>query len=261
MPSDIQPDLVVTAVSYSIQWLQPEANRQAVEQLLPTLPKRDIILLPETFTTGFGLGMEKLAEPPSGPTLQWMHAMARQYGAMMVATWIVRQGDQCFNRLHLITPEGDCHTYDKAHTFRPSGESTIIARGRQRTVVEWRGWRLRPAVCYDLRFPTWLRNSNTPNGRLAYDLLLVCANWPSSRQAAWDTLLRARAIENLCYAAGCNCRGTDPSGATYIGGSALIDHKGTPLATDSNSHYATATFHLHDLHHFRQRWPFHLDFD
>lgn len=261
MPSDIQQHLVVTAVSYNIEWMQPEANRKRIAQLLSTLPPSDMIVLPETFTTGFGLGMEQLAEPSEGITLQWMQEMAAKQDAMMVGSWIVGEGGECHNRMHLVMPNGEWHTYDKAHTFRVSGEADIVARGKEKRVVEWRGWRLRPAVCYDLRFPTWLRNSNEPDGRMGYDVLVVCANWPNSRQHAWNILLKARAIENLSYVVGCNRTGADNGGATYDGGSCLINYRGEILESKHNAAYVSATLDHKALMGFRERWPFNLDFD
>ena len=217
----------------------------------------DIFVVPETFTTGFGDHMASLAEAPDGPTLQWARQMAAKHDLLLVGTWIVREGDRCYNRLHWVYPDGTYGFYDKAHTFRPSGEHDIISRGTRRKVFEYKGWRIKPAVCYDLRFPKWLRNDG-----MAYDLLLVCANWPASRREAWTTLLKARAIENLCYTVGCNRCGVDGVGGEYSGNSAIIDYKGFPLAeaaADDQSSPPPST--KTNLDSFRQKWPLYLDFD
>ena len=248
--------MVITLYQQDIRWHEPEENRQRVESALAAAPKSDIFVVPETFTTGFGEGMVGLAEEPDGDTLQWARRMAAQYDRLFVGTWIVREEGRCYNRMHWVRPDGSYGTYDKAHTFRVSGEYDVIARGTRREVFEWRGWKIKPAICYDLRFPKWLRNDN-----MDYDLLLICANWPGSRHEAWSTLLKARAIENLCYVVGCNRCGIDGVGGSYSGNSAAIDYKGLPLAECTGEETLTVTLDKERLDTFRQRWPFYLDFD
>ncbi|MBP3762742.1 MAG: nitrilase family protein [Bacteroidales bacterium] len=247
--------MVITLYQQDILWAQPDANRRQAEAALEG-SHGDIFVLPETFTTGFGDHMAALAEPPGGPTLQWAQQMAARHDMLLVGTWIVKVNGCCYNRLHWIYPDGTHGHYDKAHTFRVSGEADQIGRGTERPTFEYKGWRIRPAVCYDLRFPKWLRNEG-----LDYDLLLLCANWPASRREAWSTLLRARAIENLCYVAGCNRTGTDPHGSLYTGDSAVVDYKGLPLQPSTDGLFLTATLDRERLAAFRERWPFHLDFD
>ena len=249
--------LHITLCQHDIVWGDSEANRRRVATALAAAPATDVFVVPETFTTGFGDHMASLAEPSAGPTLHHAQTMAARYGVLFVGTWIVREGDRCYNRLHWVLPDGTYGHYDKAHTFRISGEADQIARGASRITFEYKGWRIHPAVCYDLRFPTWLRNSG-----MDYDLLLVCANWPASRREAWTTLLRARAIENLCYAVGCNRTGTDGHGGEYSGDSMAIDPKGFAIAADdARPGCLTFTLDLDRLRSFRERWPFYLDFD
>ena len=254
-------DLQITFYQQNIVWGDAEANRRAIEEHMLLVPKRtDLFVVPETFTTGFGDHMAALAEKPMGPTLRWAQQLASKYNFLFVGTWIVLEGDRCYNRLHWVYPNGTFGWYDKAHTFRVSGEYDIICRGTQREVFEYKGWKIKPAVCYDLRFPKWLRNDD-----LSYDLLLVCANWPGSRHEAWTTLLKARAIENLSYVLGCNRCGTDGVGGNYTGNSALIDYKGFPMAeaeaeAESNQ-LVTVTLDKEKLDTFRQHWPLYLDFD
>ena len=259
-------DLSITFYQQDIVWGDAEANRHQVEAAIAAAPKSDIFVVPETFTTGFGDHMASLAEEQEGPTLQWARRMAGSHNTLFVGTWIVREGDRCYNRLHWIFPDGTYGTYDKAHTFRVSGEYDIISRGTRRELFEYKGWRIKPAVCYDLRFPKWLRNDCCGVGsadNLDYDMLLVCANWPGSRHEAWTTLLKARAIENLCYVLGCNRSGVDGVGGKYTGNSALIDFKGFPLAEakEGADQTVTVTLDKEKLDTFRQHWPFHLDFD
>ena len=252
-------DLRVTFFQQDIVWGAAEANRRAVEDSLFLVPHNtDIFVVPEPFTTGFGDHMAALAENPMGPTFRWAQQLASKRNFLFVGTWIVREGDKCYNRLHWIYPNGSFGWYDKAHTFRVSGEYDIISRGTQREVFEYKGWKIKPAVCYDLRFPKWLRNDN-----LSYDLLLVCANWPGSRHEAWTTLLKARAIENLSYVLGCNRCGKDGVGGDYTGNSALIDYKGFPVAEAEAGIEGLVSVALDKgrLDNFRERWPLYLDFD
>ena len=251
-------DLTITFFQQDIVWGDAEANRQKTESSMVGVSDTDIFVVPETFTTGFGDHMASLAEPQEGPTLQWARQMAARHNFLFVGTWIVREGDRCYNRLHWVFPDGSFGYYDKAHTFRVSGEYDIIKRGTERKVFEYKGWKIKPAICYDLRFPKWLRNDN-----LSYDLLLVCANWPGSRHEAWTTLLKARAIENESYVLGCNRCGKDGVGGNYTGNSALIDYKGFPLAEAEAEadQLITITLDKEKLDTFRQHWPLYLDFD
>lgn len=246
-------ELNITFYQQDIIWGDAEANRHAVEERMHHC---DIFVVPETFTTGFGDHMASLAEEQEGPTLQWARKMAAKHDFLFVGTWIVKDNNMCYNRLHWVYPDGSYGTYDKGHTFRVSGEADQIARGTRREVFEWRGWKIKPAICYDLRFPKWLRNDN-----LDYDLLLICANWPGSRHEAWTTLLKARAIENQCYVLGCNRAGTDGANIPYTGNSALIDYKGFILAEADGEQAVNATINKDKLYTFREHWPFYLDFD
>ena len=250
--------LNITIYQQDIRWHEPEENRRRAEAALAKAPASDIFVVPETFTTGFGDHMAALAENPMGPTFRWAQKLASRHNFLFVGTWIVREGDKCYNRLHWIYPNGSFGYYDKAHTFRVSGEYDIISRGTQREVFEYKGWKIKPAVCYDLRFPKWLRNDN-----LSYDLLLVCANWPGSRHEAWTTLLKARAIENLSYVLGCNRCGKDGVGGDYTGNSALIDYKGFPVAEAEagDEGLVSVVLDKERLDSFRERWPLYLDFD
>lgn len=256
--------MVITLYQHDILWADPEANRRRVEAEMASLPAdTDIFVVPETFTTGFGDHMAALAEAPDGPTLQWAQQMAKWHDVLFVGTWIVREGGRCYNRLHWVFPDGAFGSYDKAHTFRPSGEHDVIARGTEKVVFEYKGWRIRPAVCYDLRFPKWLRNAPAASSSSAmqYDLLLVCANWPGSRHEAWTTLLKARAIENLCYVAGCNRMGLDGHNGEYSGHSTIVDYKGFAIAETTACETVSATLDKKRLDDFRQKWPLYLDFD
>lgn len=259
----MKENLRIACFQQDIAWERPEENRQMVAEAFAGLGcETDVLVVPETFTTGFSDNMAAMAEEPEGETLRFAHEMARRHDALFVGTWTVKTADsprQVANRLHWVMPDGSWGYYDKGHTFRMSSEAAQLVRGTRREVFEWRGWRIKPAVCYDLRFPKWLRNGNPPD----YDLLLLCANWPASRHEAWTTLLRARAIENLCYVAGVNRVGTDGVGIPYAGCSAVVDYKGQDMATGVMDRVSMveATLSRSKLETFRQHWPFFLDFD
>lgn len=249
-----------------IAWEDPVANFSKVEKAFAPCKDMDILVVPETFNTGFGDHMARQAEKSEGATYDFAVEMARKHDALFVGTWTVRENGVVFNRMHLVRPDGSYDTYDKGHTFRMSSEASQLARGTRRIITEWRGWHISPAICYDLRFPLWLRN--TP--QLDYDLLLVCANWPGSRYEAWSTLLKARAIENLSYVVGCNRMGTDSTGIRYEGCSAIVDYKGKALAElppmdaaheDSSPAVISAALSAEKLKTFREHWPFNVDFD
>ena len=248
--------MVLTLLQQDIRWHAPATNRQRIEQLLQQAPPSDLLLLPETFTTGFGGDMTATAEYPGEDTEQWLLRMAREHDALVSGTWIVINGDKAYNRMHWAMPDGTIGHYDKAHTFRPSIEHTLITPGSECPIIRFRGWNIRPAICYDLRFPRWLRNDD-----LQYDLLLLPANWPTARRDAWTTLLKARAIENVAYVAGCNRCGIDPDNVEYAAPSAIIDFKGKVLQEATGEQLITAELSIDKLRDFRQRWPFHLDFD
>ena len=249
--------LTLACFQQDILWEQPEANRRLVEEVFSKVTA-DILIVPETFSTGFSDTMAALAESPEGPTLAWARSLAARHNALFVGTWTVKVDGLVYNRLHCVYPDGSYGYYDKAHTFRMSSEASQLARGTRRVTFEWRGWRIRPAVCYDLRFPVWLRNAP-----LDYDLLIVCANWPASRHEAWSTLLRARAIENLAFVAGINRTGTDATGIPYSGNSAIVDFKGHDIvaATPGRQDLIVATLDPDALDTFRTHWPFYLDSD
>lgn len=250
----------------AIVWEAPEANFRLVERWLDGLPSPvDMIVLPETFSTGFSDNMARMADELQGATLDFARRMAARHNALFVATWTVRAaGGAVYNRLHWVRPDGMFGFYDKAHTFRMSSEASQLVAGRQRVCFEWRGWRVRPAVCYDLRFPVWLRNRHdAATDMLDYDLLLVCANWPASRHEAWSTLLRARAIENQCYVVGVNRVGDDGVGIHYAGYSAAINYKGETMSAcrPDEPDMQLVTLEKEPLQTFRSHWPFYLDAD
>jgi predicted amidohydrolase len=258
-------DLRISLVQGDTRWHDPAGNREYYGDLIASLHGlTDLVLLPETFTSGFSNDAIDQAEGADGPTLAWMREQARALDAAVTGSVQVRDGDSVFNRLFFVTPDGAVQKYDKRHLFRYAREHERYAAGSQRLTVEWRGWRICPLVCYDLRFPVFSRNrfDVERKGGLDYDLLLYVANWPSARSYPWKTLLRARAIENLCFVAGLNRVGTDGNGLHYTGDSAVIDFLGHPLSECADREVvSTTTLPAAELLAHRERFPAMLDGD
>lgn len=217
-------DLTLTIVQESLLWQQPQANRDRFEKLLEKEAQgSDLIVLPEMFTTGFDLSSTAQAEPMTGPTVQWLKAQAAKLHADITGSVMIEEGGRYFNRLLWVRPDGTVHSYDKRHLFSFGGEDKLYTAGNRRLVVDCKGWRCCPLVCYDLRFPVWSRNRND------YDLLLYVANWPKVRINHWSSLLVARAIENMSYVAGVNRIGDDGKGTAHNGQSVVLSPKGKPM--------------------------------
>lgn len=258
-------NLRVSLVQGATRWHDPAGNRDYYADLIaPLHGTTDVVLLPETFTSGFSNDAIDDAETMDGPTVAWMRAQAAQLGAALCGSVQLRVDGSVFNRLLWVTPDGTLQHYDKRHLFRYAREHERYAAGRERLTVEWKGWRICPLVCYDLRFPVYSRNRYDVErpGAPDYDLLLYVANWPAARAYAWKTLLRARAIENLCYVAGLNRVGTDGNGIDYDGDSAVIDFLGHPVSECTDAEVVVTTTLLADeLAKHRERFPAMLDGD
>lgn len=253
----------ITLLQTELHWQNPVANRAMLEEKLFTLPgPTDLVVLPEMFTTGFTMDARAVAEPMNLTTFRWLKQMAAQTNAAVVGSYVVQENDSYYNRLIWMEPDGQFAQYDKRHLFRMAGEDGVYSAGTARLIREWRGWRVCPLVCYDLRFPVWSRNRQIAPDQLDYDLLLYVANWPAPRQAPWDTLLQARAIENLSYVAGVNRVGIDGNDHPYRGGSALIDFKGDVLFRQYDTEVVhQQTLSLAELMAFRVKFPAYLDAD
>ncbi|WBO83696.1 amidohydrolase [Hymenobacter yonginensis] len=254
------PDLTVSFIQTSLQWHDPAANWKELQRHIDEISvATDLIVLPEMFTTGFSMDAKHLAETMDGPTVVWMRRLAAARNAVITGSIIIRdEANQYYNRLLWVRPDGSLSYYNKRHLFSMAGEHTVYTSGNERLIEEWRGWRICPLVCYDLRFPVWSRNPmHEP-----YDLLLYVANWPASRRTAWMTLLRARAMENLAYTMGVNCVGIDGNSLAYAGDSALLDMRGEYLVEVGNQETGiTRTLRRADLEAFRERFPALQDAD
>jgi omega-amidase len=250
-------DLRITLVQTELAWHDPDANRRMLTEKLRSLAgTTDLIVLPEMFTTGFTMMPEQAAENDDGPSIDWMRETARALNAVVTGSIATRDGDRFYNRLTWMRPDGSTITYDKRHLFRMAREHQHYASGAQRVVVELKGWRICPMICYDLRFPVWSRN------RQDYDVLIYVANWPSRRRHAWQTLLKARAIENLSYCIGVNRVGADGDGVEHTGDSMALDFLGMRMLPESERAYiATVALRRDLLDEHRSRFSAHMDAD
>ncbi len=250
-------DLQVTLVQATLRWREPAENRAHLQRLvLEAETAADLVVLPETFTTGFLGDAGSQAETMEGETVSWMRDLATATRAAVCGSLVVEDGGERYNRFVFVTPEGAVHHYDKRHLFAHGGEHTRFAAGAERVVFEWRGWRICPQVCYDLRFPAWCRNRDD------YDLLLLVANWPDKRIYAWDVLLQARAIENQACVVGVNRVGADGNGKLYPGHSAAYGALGETLTRMGEEEgCATVRLDAGELAGVRDRLPFLADAD
>ena len=251
--------LRVALAQQPLAWQDAAANRAHFEALLlPLAGRTDLVVLPETFATGFSMEVERLAEPAEGPSAAWLADLAVRLDAAVAGSVITVQDGRYYNRLLWAAPGEALRHYDKRHLFRMGREHEHFTPGRSAWCVRWRGFSICPLVCYDLRFPVFSRRRS----QLDYDLLLYVANWPAARAAAWRQLLRARAIENLAYVIGVNRVGADGHGVPHAGDSAAIDFLGQPLAEAGNTAaLLNVELPAEPLAAFRQRFPAHLDAD
>jgi predicted amidohydrolase len=250
-------DLKLALLQTSLVWQDPLANRTAFEPLLEQARGADLVVLPEMFTTGFSMQSAELAEPEDGPSSQWLVEQARLIGAVVAGSLIVQAADGTYrNRFLWARPDGSLAWYDKRHLFRMAGEHKYFAAGDEQVLLELNGWRVRPLVCYDLRFPVWSRDAG------GTDLLLYTANWPAARRQHWNRLLPARAIENLCYVAAVNRIGEDGKGHAYSGDSQVLDFQGEPLlSAGAQAGVFRTSLSAAALVAYRERFPAHLDAD
>lgn len=256
--------LQVGLVQGATRWHDAAANRSYYGALVRQLRGNDLIVLPETFLSGFSNDTRVSAEPMDGEGVAWLRALAAEMDAVVCGSLAIRDRDTVYNRLFWSRPDGGFSQYDKRHLFRMAGEHTRYGSGGERLIVELKGWRILPQVCYDLRFPVWLRNRRlaSAHGGMDYDLALFVANWPSPRRGAWRTLLRARAIENLSYVIGVNRVGIDGNDLPYAGDSAVLDPLGEPLIEcGTQEQIVSVTLDPAPLLAHRERFPAWMDAD
>jgi predicted amidohydrolase len=255
---EIKNNLRITLLQFDLTWENPEQNRQYTEALIRQLTgKSDLIILPETFTTGFSMRPSDLAESMDGPTVNWLLNLSKTIGIAICGSLIIKDNELFYNRFIFTTPKGEISFYNKRHLFLIGGESFAFTAGGQRLIVNYLGWRIAPYVCYDLRFPVWCRNLNDT------DLMIFTANWPAARSEVWKTLLKARAIENQVYVAGVNRIGTDGAGVSYLGESQIVDPRGKvlPVSFITSDELHTYEISMSELVVFREKFPVSRDGD
>lgn len=227
-------NLQISIIQADLVWENKAANLKQLEEKILSLPSTEIVVLPEMFSTGFSMCSKDLAETMDGETVQWMRAITKQKKIILTGSLIIEEEGKYFNRLIWMLPNGEMGYYDKKHLFGYAGEHQHYTAGNKRLIASVKGWKINLIICYDLRFPVWMRqqkdtDGSFENGQSEYDLLICVANWPEKRVHAWKTLLMARAIENQCYVVGVNRVGTDGKGICHSGNSMIINPLGETL--------------------------------
>lgn len=254
----IQDLLTIAIIETDVIWENPDANRKKLDHLLRKKGRQtDIILLPEMFNTGFTMHSRDMAETMDGESVEWMKEKAFSLKTAVCGSLIIKEENRFYNRLIWVSPDAGISFYDKRHLFRMGEEDKHFSRGENKLIINYKGWKIYPLICYDLRFPVWSRNKNN------YDLLIYLANWPSSRQAVWDILLRARAIENQSWVAGVNRIGIDGTGINYVGGSCIVNAKGENITGENSGEEEIIfkTISYKELLDFRTKFPVWKDAD
>ncbi|RMB58025.1 amidohydrolase [Dokdonia sinensis] len=249
--------LNVALIQADLIWEDAVKNRAYFDKLLSAVPSEtDIVVLPEMFTTGFSMNPSPLAETMDGATVRWLKKNAERSDIAICGSIIIQENDKFYNRFLFVQPSGKVTSYDKRHTFNMAGEGKKYAAGKKRVYISYLGWKIFPQICYDLRFPVFSRNTTD------YDLIIYVANWPKTRIAAWDTLLKSRAIENMSYSIGVNRVGTDGNDLEYIGHSGVYNVLGEECAfAKAEEKLITATLSKSHIAETRKKLPFLEDKD
>ena len=256
--------LTITIIQAALHWEDKPRNLQMLEEkIMSVAAGTEVFVLPEMFSTGFSMKPEQLGETMEGETIAWMQRIAAQKRAIITGSLIIKDGDDYFNRLVWMQPDGRFGYYDKRHLFAYAKEDEHYTPGNKRLIASVKGWKINLQVCYDLRFPVWARhNFAATEGEPEFDLLVYVANWPEKRNHAWKTLLQARAIENQCFVVGVNRVGKDGNDFYHSGDSMIVNAMGEVLYTkahDEDIH--TITLHKEELQEIRTRLPFWKDGD
>ena len=251
--------LSLSFIQTELYWEQIDNNLEMLEAKIATIQQEtDIIVLPEMFSTGFSMNSKELAEDfQDSKSINWIKKQAEKTSACVLGSLIIKDKGKHFNRMIVAFPNGQLLHYDKRHRFTFAGEDKHYSAGREKLVFEYKGWKICPMICYDLRFPVWIRNQHE------YDLLIFVANWPEARVNAWDTLLAARAIENMSYCLGVNRVGIDGKDRNHVGHSCLYNPLGEAITAENFEGQKTTTVTLHksDLEALRHKMAFLDDQD
>jgi omega-amidase len=250
-------EIKITTIQADLKWEDIDGNLQMLDEYLQQLNgESDLVVLPEMFTTGFSMKAAAFCEPMNGKTMQWLAERAKQYDVAITGSIIIQENDKFYNRLIWMQPDGTFEKYDKHQLFKMSGEHHYYTAGNQKLIVEYKGFRFCPLICYDLRFPVWARNVED------YDILIYVANWPVARSLHWRRLLQARAIENQCYTVGVNRCATDGLGYYYSGDTSVFAPYGEEVyhvADQAQMH--TVTINKAEIEEIRKKIPYLQDRD
>lgn len=248
--------LKLALIQSPLIWEHPDGNRELFSKKIASVSSDvDVVVLPEMFTTGFTMAPQRIPKVQTLETVQWMQDMASRHAFAIIGSIVYEEGMRHYNRLLFVKPDGSFSTYDKRHTFTLAGEHEKYTAGDKLLVETYKGFKICPLICYDLRFPVWSRNTHD------YDVLLYVANWPKPRIAAWDALLTARAIENMAYCVGVNRIGTDANGLSYTGHSGVYDALGKQLVFSETEAVLEVTLFKQHLLETRRALPFLKDRD
>lgn len=256
--------LTLTLIQPDLHWEDPAANLAMLETMIRKAGKTEVVILPEMFSTGFSMNPRQWGQTMEGETVAWMRKVAMEQKIILTGSVIIREGEDYFNRLIWMLPNGQYGYYNKRHLFAFAGEHEEYTPGSRRLIAQVKGWKINLQVCYDLRFPVWARQQHQDNASAEpeYDILIYVANWPERRSFAWKTLLQARAIENQCYVVGVNRVGKDGHGIEHSGDSMVVDPMGATLFTHAGEPYIhTITLQKADLEAVREKLPFLRDRD
>jgi omega-amidase len=254
----VEQSLNIVGVQIDLMWENPAVNLLAFEKKIAALKSPDVVVLPEMFATGFSMNPHKTAQTMEGDAARWMKKMATQYNTVLCGSLAIAENGGFYNRFLWVRPDGKVQYYDKRHLFSLTEEPSLFTAGIERLIVDYKGWKICPMVCYDLRFPVWSRNTYSN----PYDVLIYVANWPARRAHAWQSLLIARAIENQAFVVGINRIGKDGHDIDHEGDSMIIDPLGIVLQHAPNQvQTIVVTLHKKDLDKTRDSLPFLADAD
>lgn len=254
----MENELKVALIQADLIWENPKANReQFTEKIKQISGGINLIILPEMFTSGFTMNAETVAETMQGKTVSWMLDIAEEKNAAVVGSLVIKENKKYYNRLLFVEPSGQITVYNKRHAFTLVGEEKIYNEGAEKVIMDYKGWKICPLICYDLRFPVWARNTED------YDVLIYVANWPKPRISAWDTLLQARAIENMSYCVGVNRVGVDGVNSEYTGHSAVYDVLGNKISAfaENEQGFKIVTLEKRHVEAYRNKFKFLNDRD
>ena len=256
-------NIKVTIIQSDLSWENKQSNLENFKtKILKLINKQDLIVMPEMFNTAFSMKPEIFAEEPLGETHRWMQEMSRLTNSYIAGSFMVNDDGDYYNRFIVMSPDGDFQKYDKRHLFRMGGEHNHFSAGEESLIFNIKTWRIKALICYDLRFPVFAKN-NFSDGKYDYDALIYVANWPKVRNHIWETLIRARALENQSIVIAVNRIGIDGNGLDHAGSSCIIDSKGDfIIEPHQNIEFEkTASLNYKELYSFREKFTVGLDWD